>query len=323
MPGQANGPALFVASTGGHLAELHQLRRRLSPAPGAVEWVTHQGDQVQSLLAGEVVHIVPYVGPRKYTSLASNMLPALRILRAQRYSMIVTTGAGVALPFAALAQTRRIPFHYIESAARSESPSFTGSLTARMGGVKLYTQYPGWANGQWQYRGSLFDGFVASEAAAPPRAGRVVVTLGTMRTFGFRRALEAVVQVLPSVLAPDGEVLWQTGCSDTTGLGIKAHTTVPARDLETAIAEADLVIAHAGVGSALTALQAGRRPLLLPRTALHHEHIDNHQSLIARELGRRRLAVAARPETLGTHHLADALQGTARAVVTPPAFDLQ
>ena len=56
--------------------------------------------------------------------------------------------------------------------------------------------------------------------------------------------------------------------------------------------EADVVVAHAGVGAALTTLEAGRAPLLVPRLASHGEHMDDHQAHIAADLSRRGLAVS-------------------------------
>ena len=69
-------------------------------------------------------------------------------------------------------------------------------------------------------------------------------------------------------LVPDGvDVLWQTGSTDVRGLEIDARPWLPSADLEAAIADADVVISHAGGGSALAALMNGRRPILIPRRA--------------------------------------------------------
>ncbi|MBC7550376.1 MAG: hypothetical protein H7269_05680 [Cellulomonas sp.] len=69
---------------------------------------------------------------------------------------------------------------------------------------------------------------------------------------------------------------------------------MPADQLALAISEADVVICHAGTGAALTALEHGHRPVLVPRRAVHHERVDDHQLQIAHELNRRGLAVALR-----------------------------
>jgi UDP-N-acetylglucosamine--N-acetylmuramyl-(pentapeptide) pyrophosphoryl-undecaprenol N-acetylglucosamine transferase len=56
--------------------------------------------------------------------------------------------------------------------------------------------------------------------------------------------------------------------------------------------EADAVVSHAGVGSALAAMQAGRRAVYVPRRRLHGEHVDDHQVAMARELQSRDLVLA-------------------------------
>jgi UDP-N-acetylglucosamine transferase subunit ALG13 len=295
------GATLLVASTGGHLEQLFRLKDRFLPGSSHIEWVTFDDPQARSLLAGQHVHYVRYVAPRDYRAVASNLVAAQRILRGRKIDRLVSTGSGIALSFVPAARLRGVPCHYIESAARAEGPSLTGSVVSRIPGVRLYTQYPSWSGEQWSYRGSLFDRYEAtsrSGGAGGGRATRVVVTLGTMRTYGFRRALEHLTRVLPEVLGADAEVLWQVGVTDVSGLGIDAREKVPAAELHVAMSNADLVIAHAGIGSALTALDRGQCPVLLPRLAAHDEHVDDHQLMIAGELDRRGLAVSRDPERL-------------------------
>jgi UDP-N-acetylglucosamine transferase subunit ALG13 len=45
-----------------------------------------------------------------------------------------------------------------------------------------------------------------------------------------------------------------------------------------------VLIAHAGVGSVLVALTAGRRPILVPRLRAYGEAVDDHQLEFARKL---------------------------------------
>jgi UDP-N-acetylglucosamine--N-acetylmuramyl-(pentapeptide) pyrophosphoryl-undecaprenol N-acetylglucosamine transferase len=291
-----NGPVLLVATTGGHLEQL----RRLAPllALGEVEWVTHHTDQAASRLAGETVHYVPYVGPRDAWAAATVLPHALRLLRTGRYRAVVTTGAAVAMPFVLVARTLRIPFHYIESATRTSGPSLTGSMVGRVPGVRLYTQHESWSDRRWSYRGSIFDGFEAVPAEPSGPIRNVVVTLGTMRTYAFGRAVRRLAAVLPTVVEPGATILWQVGATPVDGLGLEAHVSVPAADLRAAVESADLVVAHAGIGSALDALDAGICPVLLPRRAGRGEHIDDHQVGIAAHLSQRGLAVATDPDLL-------------------------
>jgi UDP-N-acetylglucosamine transferase subunit ALG13 len=128
-----------------------------------------------------------------------------------------------------------------------------------------------------------------------------------------------LLKVLPSVLAPDAQVLWQTGVTDLAGLNIEARAIVPAAQIREAMAEADLVVAHAGVGAALTALDQGRVPVLLPRLRKHGEVVDDHQLMIAAELESRGLAVSRAPEDLTHQDLRTAMGiGVAAAAELPP-----
>ena len=167
----------------------------------------------------------------------------------------------------------------------------------------------------------MFDGYEAVPSITPRDAvNRVVVTLGTMRIFSFRRALTNLLRVLPEVTAPDVEILWQVGATDTTGLGIKPVPTIGAGEMAAAIREADLVVSHAGIGSALSVLDAGICPVLLPRLRLHGEHVDDHQLLIAKELAGRRLAISASPDELTAQHLDDSRRVAISHEAEPPDF---
>jgi UDP-N-acetylglucosamine--N-acetylmuramyl-(pentapeptide) pyrophosphoryl-undecaprenol N-acetylglucosamine transferase len=319
------GRTLLVASTGGHLEQLYRLRQRFQPALGDVEWATFDTGQSRHLLAEETVHYVPFVKPKDASGTLRSGAAALRLLGQGRFSRVMSTGAAVALPFLGRARSIGLAAHYIESAARSDGPSLTGRLVAKVPGVRLYGQYPVWTHGRWQFRGAVFDGFEAGPPRPTPAGGlsRVVVTFGTQRDFGFRRAAEQLVQVLPEICAPDAEVLWQTGATDMSGLGVQAVEAVPAADLEAAVGAADLVISHAGVGTSLLSLELGRCPVLLPRRHAHGEHTDDHQRLIAAELQARRLAVEADAGSVSADQLLGAAAMTASRVAHPPAFLLQ
>ena len=316
------GTTLLVASTGGHLDQLHRLRRRFQPDLGDVEWVTFDTPQSRHLLAGEVVHHVPYIRPRDAGGTLRSGRAAANLLRRRRYTRVISTGAAIAVPFLAEARALGLAAHYIESAARSEGTSMSGAMVSHIPGVRLYGQYPAWTAGRWQFRGSVFDGFVHGPDHEHP-IDKVVVTFGTQRDFGFRRALDHLVRLMPEVCTTSATILWQTGATDTTGLDIPAVEAMPAGELEDAVAEADLVVSHSGVGTALVALDHGKCPTLLPRRRALHEHTDDHQCLIAEELLRRGLAVQADPDELVAEHLVTAARMTAVTATEAPRFLLQ
>lgn len=318
------GPSLLVASTGGHLEQLYRLSRRFHPALADIEWATFDTGQSRHLLAAEAVHYVPFVKPKDLKGTAQSAAAAMSLLRGGRFARVISTGAAVALPFLARARASGLGAHYIESAARADGPSLTGRMVSRIPGVRLYGQYPVWAGGRWQYRGAVFDGFTAGEPVqARAELTRVVVTFGTQRDFGFRRAAERLAAVLPQVCSADAEILWQTGATDVSGLGIDGVESVPAADLEAFVREADLVVSHAGVGTALLTLELGKCPVLLPRERAHREHTDDHQRLIAEELASRHLAVHADVSTFTSADLLLAASMTSSRVSNPPAFVLQ
>ena len=322
-PDPGNRPTLLVASTGGHLEQLLRLRDRLTDVAGATEWATFDGPQSRALLRGETVHHVGYIRPRDLTSAAKSVVPALDIIRRGDFGAVVSTGAGIALPFFLAAASQGVARYYIESAARAAGPSLTGRLVSRVPGTRLFTQYRAWEGGRWTYVGSLFDAFepggpeMAPLAPGAP-ARRVVVSLGTMPRYGFRRLVERLVTILPEVCAPDADVLWQTGATDLTELPVAGRNQVSADELQRAIVEADLVVTHGGIGSALTVLEAGRVPVMVPRRAAFGEHVDDHQTLICSHLGERGIAVSREVADLSPADLWEAAHASSRMAVPAP-----
>lgn len=312
---------LLVASTGGHLKEMDHLRGRFVGVEGPFRWVTFDTPQSRSLLSDADVDFVPFVGGRDPLNVMRNFATAGSILREHRVSAIVSTGSAVALPFFALGRSRRLPCHFIESAARSDGPSMTGKLIGGIPGVCLYTQYPAWAGDKWHYRGSVFDSFERRSDAdrGLERIAKAVVSLGTYRGYGFPRIVRRLLEVLP----PEAEVLWQTGDTDVSDFDIAGHYALPERDLIEAMREADVVIAHAGVGTALAALEVGKCPLLVPRRLALGEHVDDHQIQVARELGDRDLAICVDADELNCEHLLQAANASIGRLAQAPALALR
>lgn len=309
---------LLVASTGGHLKQLYRLHRRLDGIKGPFRWATFDTPQSRSLLADEAVDYVNFVGGRDPRAVLSNVPQVLRILREHKIETIVSTGSAVALPFYALGRLRGLNLHYIESAARSDGPSKTAGMIARIPGVNLYTQYPVWADAKWQFRGAVFDSFVADDepVVTSGEIRKVVVSLGTFKDIGFERLIKRLLAILP----PDADVLWQTGDTDVSRFGIEGHHAIPERDLSAAIRDADVLVAHAGVGTALAALEVGKCPILVPRRVSHGEHVDDHQIQIAGELSRRGLALTCDADELTLDHLLEAASKRVAVVPKDPPF---
>jgi UDP-N-acetylglucosamine--N-acetylmuramyl-(pentapeptide) pyrophosphoryl-undecaprenol N-acetylglucosamine transferase len=277
---------LLVAATGGHLAQLDELAPRIPGVDEKSVWVTFDTPQSRSLLRKRNHFFVPYTGSRDLVTVMRNARVAHNIIRKVRPQFAVSTGSAIAVSFLPAARLAGVPVAYIESAARTDGPSLTGRILRRVPGIQLYSQYPDWAAPPWVYAGSVFDAFAATECGPAKPIRRVLVTLGTM-TFGFRRLVERVLEILPV----DCDVVWQVGVTDVSGLGIEPRTSMPNYEFEREILRADVVIAHAGVGSALSALKAGKCPVLVPRERSRGEHVDDHQCQIAAKLDHLGLAI--------------------------------
>jgi UDP-N-acetylglucosamine--N-acetylmuramyl-(pentapeptide) pyrophosphoryl-undecaprenol N-acetylglucosamine transferase len=300
------------------LKQLHRLHRRLVGIDGPYRWATFDTPQSRSLLDGEAVDYVHFVGGRDPVNLLRNVPAVRRILADRQIEAVVSTGSSMALPFFALGRARGLECHYIESAARSDGPSATGRAMRRIPGVWRYAQYPNWARDGWRHQGSVFDSFAPARTVErrPRRLSSVVVTLGTYRGYGFKRLVRNLLAILPT----EADVLWQTGDTDTTDLGVDGHRAIPERDLSQAMREADVVVAHAGVGAAIAALEAGKCPVLVARRHARGEHVDDHQIQIATELRNRCLSVSVddADELRLSHLLAGAEQGVRTLSEDPP-----
>lgn len=287
---------LACASAGGHFKQLVALVDRM-PRVEEVTWLTHDQGMSTELLEqtghgdDRVVHTA-YAAPRDLPNLARNARAAWQVLDGDSFDLAVSTGAGIAVATLPLARLRGIRSVFVESATRCGTPSLSGRILARIPGVEQCAQNPGFPTG-WRLVGSVHDRFVPG-ADKPARLERVVVTVGTIRPYGFRRLVERLVAVLPS----DAEVLWQTGATDLSGLDVDGRARVPAAELETAMLEADVVVAHAGTGTAVTAFELGAAPVLVPRRRTHDEHVDDHQVSTARMLADRGLATHLEAEDL-------------------------
>ena len=278
--------------------------------------MTFENGLSRTLLSGRETLYIPFAGPRDGNSLTNIAFRARQVLKNRRFGRAISTGSGPAVSVLPQALYRGSETHYIESAARANGPSLSGSLISRVSGIKTYTQYPVWANRRWQYRGSIFDAFEPGTATGNGRVQKVVVTVGTQDGYPFDRLFQTLVPLLRG-----REVLWQSGTTDLSSYGVDGRHSVPHDELKRAVAEADVVIAHAGTGSAITAIEAGKHPVLVPRLARFREHIDDHQIQIASELQRRGLATMVHADQLDDEVLASAARRSATAA-TPPPFVL-
>ena len=147
---------LLVCSSGGHLLQLHLLRGSWSGLDTA--WVTFDKSDARSLLVGE--RVVYAYGPtnRNVPNLIRNLFLAIRVIRRVRPRLIVSTGAGLVVPFAWVGRFFGARIVYVESVTRIESASLSFRLI-RPVVSRTYAQWPELAARipGARYVGSVFD----------------------------------------------------------------------------------------------------------------------------------------------------------------------
>lgn len=281
-----------MATSGGHLTQLFAIAARIDGTTSAF-WVSDDAQQSRSELETEDHLFVPRRPPRDYRGVMADARTLSRVFRSWQPEVVVSTGSQIALSAWFNAARRQIPFVYIESGTRVTGLSTTGRALNRLPGVRRYVQYPWLTNKRWGLGPSVLDLYDSEpNDLVLPKRGRMVVTVGGNAEYGFRRMIDAIEGVVP----PGWEVIWQVGPTDMAGFPHKYRRDIPSSELLELQKAADLVACHAGTGSIVTALEAGKVPVVIPRSASHGEHIDDHQLDLARHAEAAGLAVVVKPD---------------------------
>lgn len=117
---------LFVASTGGHLTQLLALRDWWATQERA--WVSFDHPHAHAALADEQVTWAFSPTTRNIPNAIRNLFLARRVLRRYRPDIVVSTGAGVAVPFFWTARALGIRTLYIEVIDRISTRTMTGRM---------------------------------------------------------------------------------------------------------------------------------------------------------------------------------------------------
>jgi beta-1,4-N-acetylglucosaminyltransferase len=146
---------LLACSSGGHLLQLLALRDAWEPFSHV--WITDDRSDTRSLLAGERVFFAFWPTSRNVRTLLRNLRLAARVVRQVRPRVVLTTGAGTAVPFAWVARFFGAKVVYIESITRIDSPSLTCRMLQPIA-ARLYVQWPELAGmvRNARYVGSVF-----------------------------------------------------------------------------------------------------------------------------------------------------------------------
>jgi UDP-N-acetylglucosamine:LPS N-acetylglucosamine transferase len=117
---------LLVASSGGHLAQLMTLRPWWEKHTR--RWITFDTIDARSVLSDEDVAVGFAPTTRNIPNLARNAVMARRELSSFRPDLVISTGAGIAVPYFWLAHRYGARTVYLEVIDRIDSPTMTGRL---------------------------------------------------------------------------------------------------------------------------------------------------------------------------------------------------
>jgi UDP-N-acetylglucosamine--N-acetylmuramyl-(pentapeptide) pyrophosphoryl-undecaprenol N-acetylglucosamine transferase len=304
-------PVHLVASPGGHLNLLEQLA---TAVPRELRrWVTAPGPRGEQLARdGEDVTILPKY-ERHPRELGASIAAAVALVRQDRPRIVVSTGAGSAALYCAVARAGGARIVFGETMARVTGPSASGRVTARMAHANLV---------QWPEMGSVYPRarvcrpLLLEDVGAPLRddAAGTLVVVGT-HTAPFDRLVAIAAEAARAGVLP-APILAQVGPSTVAFPEAETHEFLPPEAMAAAIARAQVIVSHGGAGSLSAALRTGHRPIVLGRMKLHGEHFDDHQQQLMGKLAESGLVVAL-DDRLGREHVEAALRPLPRPEASP------
>lgn len=120
---------------------------------------------------------------------------------------------------------------------------------------------------------------------------KTFVTLGFER-HPFDRLLKAIDEGIAARIIPPATLV-QRGHSPYALRRCPSIPFLSYAEMRAALGTAEIVIAHAGVGTLLQCLRLNKVPILFPRSARQGEHVDDHQLIFARIMQEQNRALVA------------------------------
>jgi UDP-N-acetylglucosamine:LPS N-acetylglucosamine transferase len=116
----------IVCSSGGHLFQLYALKEWWTKHERF--WVTFKKEDAISLLENEKIYWAYFPTNRNLKNLIRNTFLAINILYKERPDVIISNGAGVAIPFFYIGKLFGSKLVYIEVYDRIDTPTLTGKI---------------------------------------------------------------------------------------------------------------------------------------------------------------------------------------------------
>ncbi len=280
-PGPTRTTVHLVASLGGHMALLAALSSSLTSYRRV--WVTSEGAYAKSLQErGETVRTLPRLDRSTFSLKAAAASAALAVR--ERPRIILTSGAGLTIPFCVAGRARGASIIFTETMARVGAPSTSARAAARLG-ADMFVQWPDLV--------PLLPGAVLCRPLLLEGAGRLATTAtrdtGTFVTLGshdqpFRRLANLVEAAADAGLLPRPIVVQDGTVSQAPRWADAHHAYVSPEAFRARVGRSAIVITHAGAGAMGVCLELGHRPIVVPRRRSFAEHVDDHQFDLAIKL---------------------------------------
>jgi UDP-N-acetylglucosamine--N-acetylmuramyl-(pentapeptide) pyrophosphoryl-undecaprenol N-acetylglucosamine transferase len=270
----------LAASPGGHIDLLIALSGAVQDADRL--WVLPEGARRDALAAGGERTTPVRIFGSSPRALLGNLRDVGRSLRRVRPEVVVTSGAGVVVPYCLMARALGARVIFMETMARVTSGSKAGRVLSRIAESTLV---------QWPESLEVYPG---ARRCSPPllehgAAHGPVQRRGTFVALGthwqpFGRLMRMVEDAVGAGLLPE-PVTAQVGEFSYPSERVRTVPSVSPEELAELMRTSEIVICHGGAGIIATAIRAGRRPLALARREDEGEHIDDHQQEIVTKLG--------------------------------------
>ncbi|MCC0179224.1 UDP-N-acetylglucosamine--LPS N-acetylglucosamine transferase [Waterburya agarophytonicola K14] len=129
---------LLISSTGGHLNALQKLQSFWQKHECC--WVTFKTDSTELLLDAEKVYWAYSPTNRNIPNLFKNLYLAYQVIKKEKPQLVLSTGAGIAVPFIIMAKFCGVKTAFIESFTRVQELSLSARLVLPFLD-KLYVQW--------------------------------------------------------------------------------------------------------------------------------------------------------------------------------------
>lgn len=277
----------LTANSGGHLNQLLQLKEIYQDHDSF--FVTNKTPFSQELAETERVFfaeqfvIKEVFKKRQFLKPLKNLRQSLSIMLREKPDVVITTGAGVSMGMCFLARLASRKLIFIESVARTSSPSTFGKLISKISN-KIFVQ---WEDLLGFYRSGTFSGMVFDFSGKEnlfvnKKPESIVVITGTY-PLQFNRLLREL-----DALKQSGEIacniVAQIGASDYHPREFEFFDYCGQKKLHALIESSDLVICQGGSGSIFDSVLRGKKVIAVPRLPQHDEFFDDHQVELVRKL---------------------------------------